>query len=187
MNGLALFLALYTATEAQKLSHDEWKVREQASINLANLMPLSDQLLSQVNGDAESFARARRIREDWISQQSQWYFCRAKCFKVPGWNLIPWIDSLTQQRGNASYWLDKAHNHPEIVKIGPRIYEDYRLATVLWIEVQLRSGVSEGEILKELVEAVAYERDWLERNSHQEHWAELLRECLGAELIGGPK
>lgn len=187
MNGLALFLALYTTVESQKLSHDEWKVREQAQTNLANLMPLSDQVLSQVQTDPEAIIRARRIREQWVEGQSQWYLCRARCLKVPGFRLTPWIDSMPQMRGNHHFWLDKAHNHPDLMKMPNRVYEDYRLATILWIEDCLRSGISEKEVLKTLADGVEYERKWLEERVNIEQWGEMLREALGSELIDKPR
>lgn len=187
MNGLALFLVLYTTTEVQKLSHDDWKVRETASTNLANLMPLSDQFLSQVSNDPEAIIRARRIREQWVEGQSQWYLCRARCLKVPGFKLTPWIDSMPHLKEHHSFWLDRARNHPDLLKLPNRVYEDYRLATVLWIEDQLRTGVGEKEILKELSAGAEWERKWLEERANIEQWGDMLREALGSELIGRPK
>lgn len=187
MNGLALFLAIYTATEVQKLSHDDWKVRETASTNLANLMPLSDQFLShsirhphqigmgmgfvQPIGVIATHLRHGIDPRGEIEPRNLETAGTAQIpLRLPLYPLLP--DSPCSDDG---FWI--------VVDL----YEDYRLATILWIEDQLRAGVSEADVIKGMVEGVEYERKWLEERANIEQWGEMLREALGSELIGKPR
>lgn len=177
MHGLALFLAIYTQAEITRLGNDAWHERETASQRLAAIMPMADHALSQVAGDPERIIRARRIREHWVEKQDWWYYQRAKWLRAPGFNLTPWIDSLPDDKVERGFWLAEAGRHPDLWKLPPRQYEQYRLATVLWMASQLKHGMSEAAIIEVLVEGAEYETTWLEANAKTEKWAEVLREA----------
>lgn len=186
MNAVALALALYVQAEVMRLGADDWATRESASRNLELLMPMVDQTMSGVAGDPERIVRARRVRETWQARQDAWYFSRALSMRTPGFKLTPWIDSFRGET-DVQYWLDVANRHPARANLPNRMYEEYRLATVLWVDGELRRGVSEAELLAKFAKAAKYETGWLKGNARPNSvWEEMLWEATG-ESIAAPK
>lgn len=188
MNGIALALALFTQAEILRLGHDDWGQRESAQRNLETLMPVIDQTMGAVSGDPERVCRARRIRDNWQASVDSWYWTRANNLRAPGFNLTPWIDSFREEdRATIDYFLERARAHPDYAKLPQRTYEDYRLATILWADGELKRGVTEAELVQRFARAAEYETAWLKGNARPDSvWEEMLREAT-AEKIAGPK
>lgn len=181
MHGLALFLALYTHAEINRLGHPSWVQREQASAALRNQLPMSLPAIRaarELHADAEVINRCRRLEIDWINRQEKfaewnWNRCldRARALRSPGYRFIPYIDQLP------SDWPDRSDIIAKYRKVAgwrlcqadcPTIenWHGDRTAMMYYAVDLLVVGYTEDQIVTMYRQAAVIEKAWLKKAGH---------------------
>lgn len=137
-----LIVMLCVQAEIMQLSSDSWPRREAASANLDAWGPLAWKQLVQASSqspDAEAIARARRLLNK-AEEVAELQAVEA----ILGWKVdghpLPWIDSWGMDVSCKDYWLNQAYLHPLRPGLQARRFEEYRLATALWVREGQRAN-----------------------------------------------
>lgn len=153
-----LFVAISIQAEIIRLGHDDWAQREAAQQRLEAWGPLAWRQLHQVNGCPERMARCRRLMDQAAATIERQALERLLAMRIDG-HPLPWADCLGLPSDEVRELVAVADYHPLNVKLPGRRYEQYRLATALWLLDLERNG--EPCPHDRLRDAVRKERAWI--------------------------
>lgn len=167
---LDLVVMLCVQAEIIRLGSDSWPQREAASANLEDWGPLAWKQLAQAGSqsqDAEIVQRCRRLLTK-AEQVAELQAVEA----ILGWKVdghpLPWVDCWGFDSSVVSHWLAEANVHPLKLRLPARRYEEYRLATALWVREGQRANDPARWRGFDPCKAVAKERNWIKSSFMQD-------------------
>lgn len=148
-----------------QLGSPSYHQRQRATKSLRQLAPLILPYLEEAkkHPDQEIAKRCNRILTLYYYNAAD---ALTKEARPTGWSRLPWIDMLPQSHPNRSaiieYYLDQARG--KIGRKGPPVWDDYRLATQLYLRQRFQQRMKMNEATNLLDEMACKERDWIIQN-----------------------
>jgi hypothetical protein len=148
-----------------QLGASSYQKRQEAMQALQQLAPLIVPYLESVRGhqDLEIARRSEVILASYCEKAADHFIKRAK---PTNWTYLPWIDMLPKDYTDrdiiVEYFLAEARE--KIGRKGPPDWEDYRLATELYLHYLFLNQHSLPHAIELLDRMAAQERQWIANN-----------------------